>query len=160
MPIVKFDTNIDKSHLTYNNKHNQNQIYYFDEELLLETCILSVNSVEKTPELYIKCYFKELSQNNKLFLNKLLILEEDLKKKTELGLKSCIYKIDNIYYINFFINKDTLIFNKHKKQVGLDSIFTNALVKCLIVIKDITTNEEGNATYKIQTKQILIINSF
>lgn len=161
MSIIKFDTTIYSDQLSYKKENTDIiEIIYSNETLILETCLLSVQKINKeSSSLTIECSFNERSENNKLFLNKILLLEEKLRTFSDKSFVSCIYRTENIYYIKFNINKDTLFFNKHKKQVTIDSIYVNAIVKCLIEINYLNIIDD-TVSYSIKLKQVLIGNSF
>lgn len=161
MTTIKFDTIIQPELITHK-KENKDiiEIKYADESLILETSLLSVQKINKdTSILTIECSFNERSENNKMFLNKILQVEEKFRTFTNNIFESCISRRDNIYYIKFNINKDTLFFNKYKKQVTIDSLYINAIVKCLIEISYLNLNIE-TTSYSIKLKQVLIGNSF
>lgn len=161
MSIIKFDTSIQIESITCKNENSDFiEINYSDETLILETCLLSVQKINKdSSSLTIECSFNERSENNKMFLNKILLVEEKLRTFSENTFISCISRIENIYYIKFNINKDTLFFNKYKKQVTMDSLYTNALIKCLIEINYLNLTKT-TVSYSIKLKQVLIANSF
>lgn len=157
--IVKFNTIINPKCLSivHNNQTNM-ELKYSDDELLLETCLLSIQKINRNQNLSITCSFNEKSENNKSFLYKILIIEKELRMLTNRGITSPMNRLDNVYYIDLDISKDTIIFNKHKKCVSLDSLFINAIVKCLITINYLTV-EDNSIKYSLQVKQILISNS-
>ena len=161
MTIIKFDTSIQKELIT-NKQESQKliEVKYSYDTFILETCLLSLQKIDTSSSvLSINCSFHERSENNKLFLNKILLIEETFRTFIDKPLVSCITRVDNIYYIKFCVNKDTLFFNKYKKQVSIDSLYVNAIVKCLIEINYLNMNEE-KVTYDIKLKQVLIGNSF
>lgn len=158
MTIIKFDTNIDVNNLTHIENNDCIQIKYSNDNLILESCLLSVQSINKQNNLSIVCSFNERSEYNKAFLNKMLLIEDKFRTFNNKQLVKCINRQDNIYYINLTANKDTLFFNKYKKQVSGDNIFINAIVKCLLEINYLDITDE-TMSYELYIKQILIGNS-
>ena len=161
MTIIKFDTSIQTELITnVEETNNLIEIKYSDDTFILETCLLSVQKIDtSTAQITIECSFNERSENNKMFLNKILLIEEKLRTFTDKILTSCIIRVDNIYYIKLSVNKDTIFFNKHKKQVSIDNLYINAIIKCLIEINHLELNNDIT-NYDIKLKQVLIGNSF
>lgn len=162
-------TQVEKEHLTIKKHDDYCTILYNNEQLEMETCILAVHKILKQNGcVHITFLINGQSQNNKFFLSKILLLEQYIQLKAGSSIQSCITRENNNVYIHCIVSEDTVIFNRHKKQVSLEELFVNAHVKCLLIIKDLNINPEYDEQeqqklkfqYKPQIKQLLIINSF
>ena len=160
-------THVDKELLTIKKYADYCTVLYNNEQLEMETCILAVHKITKQNGcVNITFLLNGQSQNNKFFTSKMLLLEQYIQFKTGGSIDRCIYRENNNAYMHCLISEDTVIFNRHKKQVSLEELFINAHVKCLLLIKDLNIKQEHNEQetqkykYIPQIKQLLIINSF
>ena len=139
-----------------------NEIYYNDNKLYLQTCILSIDTIsnDDISNKQIISFVNTKDKNNIKFINNIRWIEEKIKKyinNNSIKLTSCVKFENNQYYIiNIKITEDTIFFNRLKNVISEKELFKGALCIYIISIGNVEYDDK-TCSYTLNVIQGIMI---